>query len=235
MTCRPHPLSYRPVGRRSLNPGDWLINTTDNARKFSRSAYKTRAQIIDAACQLIGESGYEALTAAALVEKAGISKGGLYHHFDRLTDVVIAAYEKTEFELFGSLAGCEPETLDEYLDAVETLIFDGLLRSPEKLRILYELQPKILFDPGFIANRRIGFDNGVSIMGQRLEAACGDDLDKEDVEATLRLISVFMRGLGTTVATLDGKDESRDLWRRFRHLISAQIGEKYRPAYVASR
>ena len=204
-------------------PEDSLINSRDSAGKFSRSAFRTRGQIIDAACALIGEQGYEAVTAAALVNKAGISKGGLYHHFDRLTDVVIAAYEQTEFELFGKLADCEPGSFDEYLDAVETLILESLLQSPEKLRIMYELQPKILFDPRFVANRRVGFDNGISIMGEKLKQACGEQLSQEELETTLKLIGVFMAGLGTMSVTLDGKDESRDLWLRFRQLMSAQL------------
>ena len=210
-------------------PEDSLINTQDSTRKFSRSAYRTRAQIIDVACTIIGEQGYEAVSAAALVEKAGISKGGLYHHFDRLTDVIIAAYEQTEFELFGSMADVEPRNVDEYLDAVESLIFESLLTSPEKLRIMYELQPKIVFDPRFVANRRVGFDNGISIMGERLKQACGEQLSREDLETTLKLIGVFMAGLGTMAARFEGEDEARKIWRRFRTVISSQLkmGEAY--------
>ena len=95
-----------------------LVNTVDPARKYSRSAFRTRAQIIAAACDLIGERGYEGVTTAALVERAGVSKGGLYHHFESLTDVIMAAYERTEYELYGSLAQSEPATFDEYLDGL---------------------------------------------------------------------------------------------------------------------
>lgn len=55
------------------------------------NAAQTRAQIIDAAVDIISLNGFSALTAATLIQRAKISKGGLYHHFKQMDDVAYAA------------------------------------------------------------------------------------------------------------------------------------------------
>lgn len=182
-------------------------------------------KIITAACELIGEHGYAGVTASALVKRAGISKGGLYHHFDRLNDVIIAAYEQTEFELFGSLALSEPASFDEYLDDVERLIFERLLASPQKLRILFELTPKIMFEPAFVAKRKIGFQNAIDIMCEKLTVAGSLANRKDEIQWLLKSISIFLWGLGPHTGTLRSDDEVRQIWGRFRRMISAQLDQ----------
>ena len=52
-----------------------------------------RQAVIEAAIKLLAEGGGEALTASALAERAGVSKANVFHHFARLDDVVLAAFE----------------------------------------------------------------------------------------------------------------------------------------------
>ena len=207
----------------SLSVGEGRINTPSVASKFSKSGYETRARIIEAARSLIGEQGYEAMTASALVEKAGVSKGGLYHHFDRLTDVIVAVYEQSEFELYGSLAKSDPGSFDEYMDDVESMVFDHLLNSPEKMRIMFELMPKIIFDPAFATQRRIGLDHGIESMCEKLQPVCGDHISRQDLKATLKSISIFVHGLAAQSATFQQDDDSRAVWARFRQQTCMQL------------
>ena len=219
-------VEYRPVGRSILTPGGTVINTREQAQAFTPAAYRTRARIVAAACELIGEGGYEAVTAAALVSRAGISKGGLYHHFDGLTDVIIAAYEQTEFEVYGALALSAPRNLEEYLDEVEKLIFDRLLGSPQNMRIMFELLPKITFDPAFIEKRKVGFQNAVEIMGDKLMDSFGSDVDRRELIAVLKSISVFLSGLAAHSVSFISEAETRELWERFRKTIQQQMSPK---------
>lgn len=53
-----------------------------------------RGEIIDAAIRLLASRGGEGLTAAALVSEAGVSKANLFHHFEGLDDIVMAAFER---------------------------------------------------------------------------------------------------------------------------------------------
>ena len=51
---------------------------------------RTRAKLIEAACALIRESGYDQLTLAAVAERAGMTTGAIYGNFKNRTDLLIA-------------------------------------------------------------------------------------------------------------------------------------------------
>lgn len=52
-----------------------------------------RQDIVEAAIGLLADGGSEALTASALAERAGVSKANVFHHFARLDDIVLEAFE----------------------------------------------------------------------------------------------------------------------------------------------
>ncbi|UYN98309.1 MAG: TetR family transcriptional regulator [Devosia sp.] len=52
-----------------------------------------RGDIVAAAVALLAEGGSEALTASALAGRAGVSKANVFHHFPRLEDIVLEAFE----------------------------------------------------------------------------------------------------------------------------------------------
>ncbi len=52
-----------------------------------------RADIVEAAIGLLAQGGSEALSASALAERAGVSKANVFHHFPRLDEVVLEAFE----------------------------------------------------------------------------------------------------------------------------------------------
>ena len=51
----------------------------------------TREKLIVSALQLISEGGPDAFSAGALIQRAGVSKGALYHHFESLDQVLLEA------------------------------------------------------------------------------------------------------------------------------------------------
>ncbi|MCP8884784.1 TetR family transcriptional regulator [Devosia sp. XJ19-1] len=52
-----------------------------------------RQDLVAAAIQLLAEGGSEALTAGALAARAGVSKANVFHHFPRLDEIVLEAFE----------------------------------------------------------------------------------------------------------------------------------------------
>jgi AcrR family transcriptional regulator len=53
---------------------------------------RTRAALLDAARQLLEEEGFEALTMAAVGDRAAVTRRAVYLHFDTRTDLVMALY-----------------------------------------------------------------------------------------------------------------------------------------------
>jgi AcrR family transcriptional regulator len=77
-----------------------------------------RAEILDAAQALFLEKGYEATSIHDIIVRAGISKGGFYHHFAAKEDLLAALVEQTAAELVERL---RPILSDVGLDALSRL------------------------------------------------------------------------------------------------------------------
>lgn len=51
-----------------------------------------KERIVRAAVRLFAEKGFEATTVREIVEEAGVTKGGLYHHFESKDDLLFEIY-----------------------------------------------------------------------------------------------------------------------------------------------
>jgi AcrR family transcriptional regulator len=92
----------------------------------------TRARLLDAAMELIGEGGYGSASVVAIAERAGVSAGALYRHFPSKIDLFSELFrEVAERELEAmQTAGAESGTYLERLDAVLTTYATRALESP---------------------------------------------------------------------------------------------------------
>lgn len=55
---------------------------------------ETRAALLDATIELLGEVGYSALTTREVARRAGVSRGAQTHHFPSKADLVVAGIER---------------------------------------------------------------------------------------------------------------------------------------------
>ncbi|WP_167715634.1 TetR/AcrR family transcriptional regulator [Thermococcus sp. ES12] len=90
---------------------------------------KTREKIIQAAFELFKEKSYHEVSMDEIARKAGVSKGGLFHHFS-------SKYELAKAVLF--------TLLDEWLESLTTRL-EGL-SSQEKLETLVDAAFEMITD-----------------------------------------------------------------------------------------
>ena len=87
-----------------------------------------RMELILTACNLFLEKGYEETTISAIMKKATISKGALYHYFtskSEILDAVIYYLIDIEYERR------KPIMKNPRLDAIEKLILSNKIDSPQ--------------------------------------------------------------------------------------------------------
>ena len=61
------------------------------------SAPDARSRVLEAAVDLFVDQGYDGTSVAQVIAKAGVAKGGFYHHF--------ASKEQLLYEVYGDLIG----------------------------------------------------------------------------------------------------------------------------------
>jgi AcrR family transcriptional regulator len=201
-------------------------STTADSGRAAPPGPRTRALIVNAAGDLIAEQGYEALTVSALAARAGVSKGGLYHHFDRMNDVVIAVYEATAKSIVGELRNSRPKNFDDYLNQVELVVFERLLKDPRALRIISELYPLLMFDPSFSDTRKDSFGNMVEIMSGVLAESLQSKIDEQQLRMAINSVGVFLVGLAVSQGASNDLAHSRKLWRWFKSMLNARLAQE---------
>jgi AcrR family transcriptional regulator len=82
-----------------------------------------RDRVLDAAVDLFAQQGYDATSVAQVIERAGSTKGGFYHHF--------ASKDALLYEVYGNLITAQLERMDEIVakrlppsDTLRALILD---------------------------------------------------------------------------------------------------------------
>jgi AcrR family transcriptional regulator len=72
----------------------------------------TRKRLIGAARELFGELGFEGTSVTAILARAGVARGALYHHFASKGDLFDAVLEQTAAELADAAAQAAREAPD---------------------------------------------------------------------------------------------------------------------------
>ena len=131
----------------------------------------TRAALIGAARELFAARGFAAVGTSEIVQRAGVTRGALYHHFADKHDLFRAVYERVEQELTERIVTEVPLAGSD--DPVTVLrrgtarFLDACL-EPEVQRIALLDAPAVL---GYEAWREIGARYGLGLIAAALQSA----------------------------------------------------------------
>jgi AcrR family transcriptional regulator len=100
----------------------------------------TRQKILDAAMHLFSEVGYAAAGLGEIIERAGMTKGALYHHFDSkeaLATAIIEQGDNLTRHVFGHVCQSSSPALENLIHGVfvvtDLLVSDKAARTAEQL------------------------------------------------------------------------------------------------------
>jgi AcrR family transcriptional regulator len=150
---------------------------TQAARRAS-----TRAKLIAAGRELFAREGYAGVGTEAIVRRAGVTRGALYHQFSSKEDLFLAVYEEVERELTEGIASSLPLSEGPF-----TALRGGIgaflraCRSQEVQRIVLIDGPAVL---GWERWREVAERYGLGL----LEAAIGAAIDAGEIEPLPRSV-----------------------------------------------
>jgi AcrR family transcriptional regulator len=133
-------------------------------------AGETRRRIVQAARELVVERGYAGVSTSEIQRRAGVSRGGLYHHFASRKELMAAVMGAIEADLAQRLAAAVADAGDplSQLRVGAQWYLDECLRSREIQRIgLYEGRQAL----GWERWRESVAPHGVAMLVAGLQAA----------------------------------------------------------------
>jgi len=133
-----------------------------SSRTQAERSESTRGALISAGRELFAQRGYAAVGTEEIVQRAGVTRGALYHHFDGKRELLEAVYEQLESEMAARLAELETPGTGalETLQAGAEMFLDHSL-EPEVQRIVLLDAPAVL---GWERWREIGARYGLGLI-----------------------------------------------------------------------
>jgi AcrR family transcriptional regulator len=185
----------------------------------------TRQKILDAAIDLFSEVGYAAAGLGEIIERAGMTKGALYHHFDSkeaLATAIIEQGTNLTRDAFRHVCESSSPALENLIHAV--FVVTDLLVSDKKARTAEQLTRALA-----------EFNTAASqVWSSRLEAMT-TQADLARVEGDLRegldpyvvSESILNAALGAQLLaeTADGNDHTKRLTRSLALLLPAIVAD----------
>lgn len=181
-------------------------------------AGKTKQLIVRTALLLVSEQGMSGLTAANLIQRAGISKGGLYHHFKQMDEVAKAALHLLIDEMLEQMTLEPAISVEHLLEHLERNVFRAFAGNPAQVKALYSFLAIAMFEQIYRQEMKRFFEQLRIYLRENLQAFLGRKLSQDKLDAVVQVLCTQVYGLAIHQYIHD-EQENRNSWRAFRDSI----------------
>jgi len=181
-------------------------------------AGKTKQLIVRTALLLVSEQGMSGLTAANLIKRAGISKGGLYHHFKQMDEVAKAALHLLIDEMLEQMTLEPAISVEHLLEHLERNVFRAFAGNPSQVKALYSFLAIAMFEQIYRQEMKRFFEQLRVYLRANLHAFLGRKLSQDKLDAVVQVLCTQVYGLAIHQYIHD-EQENRNSWRAFRDSI----------------
>jgi AcrR family transcriptional regulator len=151
----------------------------------------TRQALLDASLDLFSERGFHGATVQAVAQRAGVTKGAFYHHFDSKEDILQQIHEEYAGEMVGGareVAAAEDLTPAEQLRSIITRAVIALGSHRAAVAVFYQ-ENRFLSGRSFKATRAMHDEQEQILLDIIDRAAAAGELRK-DVDPKLLMFAI---------------------------------------------
>ncbi len=191
----------------------------------------TRRRILEAAIDVFGEVGYAAASWGTIIERTGMTKGALYHHFDSkesLASAIIAEGSDTLLLAFRNMSGPSSPALENLIHS--TFVVAQLSASDRMARAAEQLAVAL---SGFNEAASHVYTNWLAVTADEARKASkeGDIREELSAETVAESIVSATFGIRLLVNATSGNDLIRRLSRMWEVLLPAIAAEASLPYF----
>jgi AcrR family transcriptional regulator len=205
-------VSLAAVGYRIYNTYKEYIHTNSMHVKKNKKVEQsevTRGVLLRVARELFTDKGYAATATEDIVQRAGVTRGALYHHFRDKAELFQAVFEDVERELVETVRAAGGGALTDPWDGlfVGCQAFLDACLEPTVQRIVLLDAPSVL---GWETWRRIDAEYGVGLIRQSVQAAMdAGDIDRLPVDPLAHIVLGALNEAALLIARAEHRTAAR--------------------------
>jgi AcrR family transcriptional regulator len=153
-----------------------------------RPSEGARQAVVDAAHDLFMERDYDLVSIEDILERSGLSRGALYHHFPTKLDLFLAVYKASETRVLSRIAAQLSASTGPFEALVDsTRAYLRLCETDEELRRIGLTQGRAVL--GWEGWRAAAGELGIAVVLALVSAAIdAGDLPPRDPETTAQIL-----------------------------------------------
>jgi AcrR family transcriptional regulator len=170
----------------------------------------TRAKLVKVARRLFAKKGYSAVGTEEIVQKAGVTRGALYHQFADKKELFLAVFEQVEAEVAQGIVTRSAALTTDPVEALRigTRLWLDASLDPEVRRVVLLDAPAVL---GFEEWREVLSRYGLGLLAAGLEAAMNDGtIASQPVLPLAHVITGALDAAALYVAEADDPQAARE-------------------------
>lgn len=189
------------------------VNTNRTSR-VGRPSEGARDAILAAARELFAGYGYDQVSTARIIDRAGVSRGAMYHHFDGKLELFEQLYVELEDELMGRLAGAAAGAPSPVaaLRAGSHAYLRECTRPSDWVQINLRQSREVL---GADRWQELAADRGIGVISSTIATAMeGGEMAPDDAAVVASIYLAALVGAGLEVAAAATPRSTREAAER---------------------
>jgi AcrR family transcriptional regulator len=186
----------------------------------------TRENIINAAFKILSKEGAKALTTSKLIEEAGISKGGLYHHFKEIDEVYLALLQMLTESLTEGFYELEFDSIDHLNDVLVETLFDEMEATKDVYAALFYFMSSVTKNPEYKDYLKNWSEGSLKKWGELYSKFYDHEISEDEMDSVMRMIDMYIGGLIIHDFILDDIPKYKKITRQFLTLMTDILSQK---------
>ncbi|MEO8737109.1 MAG: helix-turn-helix domain-containing protein [Edaphobacter sp.] len=183
---------------------------------------ETYKDILNAVLTLLGRGGPEAVSAGALAREANVSKATIFHHFESVDKILLAAFN---WRQSWELEGHQPPSAHAYLDGLGQQLVRAAQDDPVLLKAQAAFITRAIFDRDMNARLAEGVSDMHRLVVEALRTRLSLSISLGEIETIARLAEMALDGLMINlVMRTDEWAQLQHTWTRMVDLLLARVG-----------
>lgn len=195
-----------------------------NTRK--EQAEHTKQKILEATYSIVRDEGIHALSSLKIVEMAGISKGGFFHHFPQIEDLYLYMLDQLMQQFDEDLSPKKCKTVREFIRSSTNYIIEMLEASPENVTTLFYFLSQSGHKPEYKKRIEAMLGGMFARWANDISHFCSPKLSPAHKDHIIRILDMHFIGFSFHYLILGNKTLYRKVSDDFADMLTAFIDKE---------